>query len=106
MSLQLRKYLAAFFLLLFLFLTVTEIAHPYIHKDDVRCTEIGIHVHKTEHHCAFCDFVPLIATTPPTAQFSISVPETTSWYLTFYKAPHVLNNHKYSFSLRDPPFVS
>lgn len=106
MYLQLKKYLAAFFLFLFLFPMITETGHWHIHQDDSCCTGNNMHFHAAEHHCAICDFAPFIADTPSTQQFFIAAPETPFSYITYYKAPHVLNYDAYSFSLRAPPFVS
>lgn len=106
MILRLRNYLATFLLLLFLFPLVTGIVHPYIHIVDDCCTETNTHAHKTERHCAICDFAPFIADTPPTQQFFISAPERYFESVAFYNALHVLSYSMYSFSLRAPPFVS
>jgi len=100
-----RKYSALFLLLLFLFPTVTEIVHDYIHKDDEHCTQTGLHFHKTEHHCAIDDFVPFVSDIPSFQQFTVFVPKVQTRYVSFYRTPHVSETYKCHFSLRGPPMV-
>ena len=103
MSLRLRKYCASFLLLLFLFPTVTELVHDYIHKDDVHCTQTGLHFHKTEHHCAIDDFVAFVSDIPPFQQFVFLTQIEHSEYVLSYKTPHVSETYKCHFPLRGPP---
>ena len=105
MSLRFKKYMAVFLLLLFLFPTVTETVHQYLHKDEVACTEIGIHHHKTEHHCTICDFVLLISDLPPIQIFTFYTPRISSNHISFYKTPFVFDGFTCDFFLRGPPAV-
>ena len=103
MFLQLRKYFASFLLFLLLFPTGIELVHNYIHKDEIHCTQTGLHYHQTEHHCAIDDFVPFISDIPPFQQF---IPYFKNEYLgatSFYKTPFVSQTYKCHFSLRGPP---
>lgn len=104
-SAHLRKFLAVFLLLLFLFPTVIKFVHDYTHKDDVHCTQTGLHFHKTEHHCAIDDFVPFTFDTPTLQQFIVFIPKIHLEYLSFYIAPHISETYKCHFSLRGPPKV-
>ena len=87
----LKKFIAAFFLLNFLFLQVTEIAHRHIHENDLHCSDNSSHFHKAEIHCVFCAIAPLITDAPPGQQFYITLPIFLSGYTPFYKVPNANN---------------
>lgn len=103
MLFRFRKYLSVVALFLFLFPTVTEEVHAYMHRNDFHCTaKTEKHLHQQGHHCAICDFVPLIYDKP---SFDNHIEVYKSWntiFFAFHPVFIVVKNIR-TFSLRAPP---
>src|ERR1700741_4415458 len=60
--LRLKRYIALFSLLAFLFPQALNLVHELEHRNDFHCSEKFVkHFHEEEHHCDICDFVPLVS---------------------------------------------
>jgi len=70
---NLKKLLAVFCLLVFLFPFVESGIHNYAHANDFYCKAAVHHLHKAEHHCSLCDFTTDIAATPSFADYHFRV---------------------------------
>jgi hypothetical protein len=105
LSHRFRKYSALFLLLLFLFPTVTELVHEYIHYEDVHCTQTGLHFHQAEHHCAIDDFVHFIIDVPSYKQFTVFVTKVQTEFITFFRTASYTKTSTNRLSLRGPPII-
>lgn len=55
MTLQLKKYLSLFLLVLFLFPMLEKGMHDFEHRGDIHCNAKDKHFHSLEHNCSVCD---------------------------------------------------
>ena len=70
-----KKYIAFFFLFLFLFPTIEKQIHAFEHRADEHCTASDKHFHVLEHSCSICDFTITDSNATPQTdvQFIVSV---------------------------------
>lgn len=102
----LKRFISLLTLVVFLFPLVVEEVHTYEHRHDTHCTETGeTHLHELEHHCKICDFVPLLSDKPVPHQFIGCAFNFIQPVIHFYQST-ALEQHKFNYSLRGPPFVS
>lgn len=105
MNQPLKKYISLLLLVLFLYPTATEWLHNYAHKDDVTCTQTGLHFHPTEHHCVIDDFLFYVSDIPPDLQITVHFTTELLRYIFSYLAPAIYLAYKCHFSLRGPPII-
>jgi hypothetical protein len=91
------------FILLFVFPSVAEAVHQNLHKNDLHCRDFStLHFHAGEHHCSFCDYVPM-ATEKQVSGFLLPFPVFGTLIYAEAFTGQIASSEIYFPSLRGPP---
>jgi hypothetical protein len=99
---KLKKTLAVFCLLVFLFPFVETGIHNYAHANDFHCTANTHHIHKAEHHCSICDFTTDCSASPSFTDYHFELNKLTTIHLYSLADNYLLQSRNFQ-SLRGPP---
>jgi len=99
-----RRLLAFFLLILFLFPQIEKGFHDFQHRNDFHCKAYEHHLHQQSHTCSLCSFVPPL-TNIPFQQVPLLSVFTLPMVILTKNEPIVFSSREYFISLRAPPAV-
>jgi hypothetical protein len=100
-----KKYIASFFLFLFLVPTIEKELHAFEHKDDLHCTSNDKHFHEQEHTCSVCDFNCSSSSSIPVSEVQFILSSKQFSFNSFSENVYIVKTFS-SLPARAPPIAS